>query len=143
MSYHVDPHSEVPPSKQLVQQVLDAIASGDIGIGDRLPSVRNMAQVALVNPNTVGKAYRELESLDVVQGRNGSGVFVTETGPKTAKRERGKSTLCAFETALREAVSAGHEAASLQRIFDKVLRQARKLRRGRRSTDKNTRRRRA
>ena len=61
MTYHVDPHSAVPPSKQLVQQVLDAIARGDTGIADRLPSVRSMAAMALVNPNTVGKAYRELE----------------------------------------------------------------------------------
>ncbi len=56
MSYRVDPHSEVPPSKQLVQQVLDAIARGDLETGDRLPSVRGMAAEALVNPNTVGKA---------------------------------------------------------------------------------------
>ena len=133
MTYHVDPHSEVPPSKQIVQQVLDAIARADLGQGDRLPSVRCMAALALINPNTVGKAYRELEMLGVVQGRNGSGVFVTDRGPRIAKQERGRATLAEFERSLREAISAGHEAASLKRVFERVVQRPRIVRRNRRS----------
>ena len=67
MSYRVDPHSETPPSRQLVDSVLDAMARGELGADGRLPSIRAMAADVLVNPNTVGKAYRELEHL----GRQG------------------------------------------------------------------------
>ncbi len=120
VKYHVEPQSDVPPSKQLVQQVLDAIARRDLDVGDCLPSVRGMAAEALVNPNTVGKAYRELEALGVTEGRNGSGVFVTKDGPKIAKEERSKDTLQAFEQAVLGALSAGHGLAKLTQLLGKV-----------------------
>ena len=88
MTYTVDPHASTPPSRQLVDAVLDVMARGELTGGERLLSVRAMAQEALVNPNTVGKAYRELEQLGVVQGRNGSGVFVTEQGVEIARSKR-------------------------------------------------------
>ena len=58
MNVRVDPHSLLPPSQQLVAAVLDAIAAGELPPGARLPSVRGLASEALVNPNTVTKAYR-------------------------------------------------------------------------------------
>ncbi|MBL8897988.1 MAG: GntR family transcriptional regulator, partial [Planctomycetes bacterium] len=62
----VDSTSTVPPSRQLVEGVLDAIARGALEEGARLPSVRELAAEALVNPNTVAKAYRELQWLGAV-----------------------------------------------------------------------------
>lgn len=73
MFVRVDPYSPVPPSQQLVAAALDAIASGELAAGDKLPSVRGLAAEALVNPNPVTKAYRDLEHLGATEGRNGSG----------------------------------------------------------------------
>jgi DNA-binding transcriptional regulator YhcF (GntR family) len=110
----VDPHSLVPPSQQLVAAVLDAIARGDLGPGDKLPSVRGLAAEALVNPNTVGKAFRDLEHLGATEGRNGSGVFVTAAGPDVARAIRLAETLATFREAALAAVRAGHDGSVLQ-----------------------------
>ena len=113
-AYRVDQSSSVPPSRQLVEAVLDAVACGAIAAGDKLLSVRAMAAEALVNPNTVAKAYRDLEALGVVEGRNGLGVFVTPEGPRLARGQRDEATLRAFERAALEAMRAGHSAAALR-----------------------------
>ncbi|MDA1195959.1 MAG: GntR family transcriptional regulator, partial [Planctomycetota bacterium] len=69
MTIRVDPSRATPPSRQIVEAILDEIARGHFSAGARLPSVRGLAAEALVNPNTVGKAYRELELLGVSEGR--------------------------------------------------------------------------
>ncbi len=114
MNVRVDPHSLVPPSQQLVAAVLDAIAAGELRPGDKLPSVRGLAGQALVNPNTVTKAYRDLEHLGATEGRNGSGVFVTAAGPEVATAIRLSETLAAFRGAAESALRAGHEVRVLR-----------------------------
>jgi GntR family transcriptional regulator len=96
-----------------VEAVLDAIAASALRPGDRLPSVRAAAAEALVNPNTVGKAYRELEALGAVEGRNGAGVFVRPEGPAVARAERRGATLDGLKAALETALGAGHDPAAL------------------------------
>ncbi len=113
MRLHVDLDRPTPPSRQLVEQVLDAVASGAAAAGDRLPSVRDVAGMALVNPNTVARAWRDLETLGVVEGRAGTGVFVTAKGPEVARRERRRATLGALRRGLAEALRAGHEGADV------------------------------
>jgi GntR family transcriptional regulator len=119
MTIQVDPSRATPPSRQLVEAILDRIAGGALEAGDRLPSVRGLAADALVNPNTVGKAYRELEALGVVAGRNGAGVFVTPAGPAKARRERRAATLAAVEAALVSALEAGHDLGVLRALLDR------------------------
>jgi len=114
----VDPHSLVPPSQQLVAAVLDAIANGELRPGDKLPAVRALAEQALVNPNTVGKAWRELEHLGVTEGRNGAGVFVTPGAVDVAKAVRLAETLAALRLAVRQALRAGHDAEVLHDAVD-------------------------
>ena len=114
MEFRVDPRSDVPPSRQIVEAVLDRVARGDLVPGARLDSVRALAESAMVNPNTVGKAYRELEALGVVEGRNGSGVFVTAAGPATARAQRRRATLVEFRRAARAALAAGHAREDLE-----------------------------
>lgn len=108
MNYRVDLSSAVSPSRQIVEAVLDAVAAGALAPGARLLSVRALAAEALVNPNTAARAYRDLESLGVVEGRNGLGVFVTERGPAVARSMREHATLEAFARAAAEALRAGH-----------------------------------
>lgn len=74
--FHVDPASAVPIYHQLVDQVRAAIAGGILAEGDQLPSVRDVAVDATVNPNTVAKAYTELERAGVIATLRGRGTFV-------------------------------------------------------------------
>jgi DNA-binding transcriptional MocR family regulator len=67
VTWTVDLASSVPPSRQLVEAALDALSSGRLAAGDRLPSVRGLAAAALVNHNTVARAYRDLEQRGVVK----------------------------------------------------------------------------
>jgi GntR family transcriptional regulator len=71
--------SGTPLYVQLVERLKHAIASGTIRAGEQLPSVRKMAEDLLINPNTVVRAYRDLESEGIVELRHGSGVFVRES----------------------------------------------------------------
>ena len=76
--FRLDPRTGVPPYRQLVDQVRAAVADGRLRVGDQLPSVREVVGQVTINPNTVHRAYRELEYLGVVEGRSGLGTFVRE-----------------------------------------------------------------
>lgn len=113
----MDPNSERAPSRQLVDAVLDGIARGELAGGDQLPSVRGLAAIAMVNHNTVARAWRDLEQMGVARGRNGRGVFITPEGPELARNSRQQETLARFEQALAEALRAGHALPDLERII--------------------------
>ena len=121
MTIQIDPTRDTPASRQIVEAVLDHLAGGSWGAGDRLPSVRGLAAEALVNPNTVGKAYRELEAMGVVAGRNGAGVFVTVEGPLVARTERRAATLAGVQQAIECALRSGHEVSVLRRRIEQQL----------------------
>jgi len=124
MAYRVDVTLDVPPSRQLVEQVLDEVASGRLVPGAQLPSVRALAAEALVNPNTAARAVRDLEQLGVAVGKNGLGVFVSEEGPAIARARRRKATLAAFRQALSEALRAGHPPELLAELVDAAAAQS-------------------
>jgi GntR family transcriptional regulator len=115
--YRIDPRRDAPPSRQIVEAVLDAVASGALTPDAKLPSVREMAAQALVNHNTVARAYRDLEQLAVVEGHNGRGVFVTRDAVRIARRVRQSETLAAFERALDHALRSGH---ALDDLLDRM-----------------------
>jgi GntR family transcriptional regulator len=117
MDWTVDPDADVPPSRQLLEQILDAVASGRIEPGAQLPSVRAMAAKALVSHNTVQRTYLELERLGATEGVNGRGVFVTVQGPRVAAQQRRALTLAAARRAVSEALRAGHTYADLQSLL--------------------------
>ena len=72
----LNPSSGTPLYLQLVERLKHSIATGTIKAGEQLPSVRKMAEDLVINPNTVVRAYRDLESEGIVELRHGSGVFV-------------------------------------------------------------------
>ena len=76
ITFRLSTHSGVPPYLQIIQQVKQALRMGTLIEGDQLPTVREVVTMVAINPNTVFKAYRELESLGLVKGRTGSGTFV-------------------------------------------------------------------
>ncbi|MFK4086863.1 GntR family transcriptional regulator [Kribbella sp. NPDC020789] len=79
IEFHLDGRSGVSPYQQIVQQVRNALRLGVLREGDQLPTVKDVVAALAINPNTVLKAYRELEHEGLVQARPGRGTFVTKT----------------------------------------------------------------
>ncbi len=84
IEFHLDTHSGLAPYLQLVQQVQRALRLGLLAEGDQLPTVRDVVARLAINPNTVLKAYRELEHLGLAAPRAGIGTFVTRTMTDTS-----------------------------------------------------------
>lgn len=74
--FKVSPQSGVPLYLQLVEQVRHAIELGALGPGDQLPGIRKLARDLVMNPNTVAKAYREMEHAGLIELRHGAGAFI-------------------------------------------------------------------
>src|SRR3974377_2546594 len=81
ISFRVDSRSVVPPYLQIVQQVRQALRMGLLEVGDQLPTVREVVSATAINPNTVLKAYRDLEREGLVEARAGHGTFVRSRPP--------------------------------------------------------------
>ena len=79
MHIRLNPLSGTPLYLQLVEHLKHSIETGTIKAGDQLPSVRKMAEDLLINPNTVVRAYRDLDAEGILELRHGSGVFVRES----------------------------------------------------------------
>lgn len=88
MQIHLSRRDGVPPYLQIVQQVKHLIASGRLQAGEELPPIRVLAQQLLINPNTVARAYRELETAGIVTKRSTAGTYVSDAGSPLARRER-------------------------------------------------------
>ncbi len=82
MVFSIDAKSGVPLYRQIIEQVKFAIARGDLEPGDQLPTVRQLAVDISINPNTVIRAYRELEIEGLLATQQGSGTFVSENQPE-------------------------------------------------------------
>lgn len=79
IEFHLDARSGVAPYQQVVQQVRHALRLGLLDVGEQLPTVKEVVAALAINPNTVLKAYKELEHLGLVAARPGVGTFVTKT----------------------------------------------------------------
>ena len=79
IEFRIDARSGIAPYRQLVQQVRQALRLGVLRVGDQLPTVKEVVAQVAINPNTVLKAYRELEHEGLAEGRPGLGTFVTRT----------------------------------------------------------------
>jgi len=119
----------VPLGDQIVFRILYAIARGVYQPGDKLPTVREVAARLRVNPNTVSKAYRDLERDGILVSRRGTGVFVHEAARATAIERRQALVLSRFEMAVAEALDAGLEAEEIQDVVMKALERAVRSRR--------------
>jgi GntR family transcriptional regulator len=88
--FALDLHSGVPVYRQIIDQVRSGLASGSLGAGDQLPTVRQLAVDLEINPNTVMRAYRELELGGLLETHQGTGTFISDkkVEKNTAERER-------------------------------------------------------
>jgi GntR family transcriptional regulator len=118
MRIEVDPRAPTPPSEQIADQVRFAVAGGRLTPGDRLPSVRGLAAQAVVNPNTVARAYRELETIGLVTSRQGSGTRVSKNGSPLAKKEKRRILAERVDALLIEARQLGVPIEEVQKLID-------------------------
>lgn len=88
MQIHVSPSDGVPIYQQVVNQIRYLAASGRLEAGEQLPPVRKLAEQVLVNPNTIARAYRELEQAGIIESRQGSGSFIAQRVSPLSRRER-------------------------------------------------------
>jgi len=116
IEFHLDTHSGVAPYLQIVQQVKQALRLGVLEVGDQLPTVREAVAQLAVNPNTVLKAYRELEHEGLVASRPGQGTFVQRTlaGSGLASHAALRRGLVRW---LHSARAAGLEEESILALF--------------------------
>jgi GntR family transcriptional regulator len=116
IEFHLDGRSGVAPYMQLIQQVRQAMRLGLLGEGDKLPTVKDVVAKVAINPNTVLKAYRELEYEGLVAPRPGVGTFVTRTLTDKSLAAHGplRDELRAW---LARARAAGLDAESIEALF--------------------------
>lgn len=88
MQIHLSPADGVPIYLQIVNQVRLQAATGRLQPGDELPAIRTLAERLVINPNTVARAYRELEALGIVEKRRTNGTYISSAGSPLAEREK-------------------------------------------------------
>ena len=113
VQFTLDQRSGVPAYRQIIDQVLGGIAAGMLRPGDQLPTVRQLAVDLAINPNTVVRAYRELEIREVLSTQQGTGTFLTDKKPAAdvLERQRRVGQLCG--ELLARAGAEGIELADL------------------------------
>jgi DNA-binding transcriptional regulator YhcF (GntR family) len=121
IGFRLDRRSNVVPYLQLVEQVRHALRTGLLEPGDQLPTVREVAETVTINPNTVLKAYRELEHDGLVEGRPGRGTFVVRSlaGPSLASHAALRREFLSW---LRRARRAGLQPEDIQALIGTTLR---------------------
>ena len=123
IEFHLDPDSGVAPYLQIVRQVRQAIGLGLLKRGDQLPTVKEVVGSLAINPNTVLKAYKELEHAGLAVGRQGIGTFVTATRPAVPPAEHGALRM-ELQRWLAKARRSGLDDESIDALFRDCQRSA-------------------
>jgi GntR family transcriptional regulator len=114
---HISTADGVPIYQQIVNQVKYLVAAGRLSPGAEIPPIRGLAEQLLVNPNTVARAYLELEREGMVVKKHGSGTYISEQGSPLARRERLKILQQRTDALLAEASHLGVELPELQELI--------------------------
>ena len=121
IQFHLE-RSGVPAYLQLVQQVRQAVRLGVLKPGDQLPTVKEVVGTLTINPNTVLRAYKQLDLEGIVEGRRGVGTFVAvDVAPMPPDGDR-KALRTALERWLARARAAGLDDAAIATLFDDTIR---------------------
>ena len=125
ITFRLDTRSGLVPYLQLVQQVKHALRLGMLEVGDQLPTIKEVVSALAINPNTVLKAYRELEYEGLIESRPGQGTFVIKTlaGPSLQSHAALRRSLARW---LKEALAAGLDEESIEALFLDTLREVSK-----------------
>jgi GntR family transcriptional regulator len=103
MQIHISTADGVPIYQQIVNQIKYLVSSGRLTAGEELPPIRTLAENLVINPNTVARAYRELEGAGIVEKRRTAGTYVSDQGSPLARRERLKILTERIDALLAEA----------------------------------------
>lgn len=125
ISFRLDTRSGLAPYLQIVQQVKRSLRLSMLDVGDQLPTIKQVAADVAINPNTVIKAYRELEYEGLIESRPGQGTFVMKTlaGPSQESHARLRRSLLRW---LQDAHTAGLDEESMEALFLDTLHEAMK-----------------
>lgn len=121
IEFHLDKRSGVAPYQQVVQQVRQALRLGLLDVDDQLPTVKEVVAALAINPNTVLKAYKELEHLGLVAARPGIGTFITATLRDDSLAAHGPLRQD-LKRWLAKARRAGLDEESIEALFRDVVR---------------------
>jgi GntR family transcriptional regulator len=123
VEFHLDQRSGLPMYLQIVQQVKEALRLGLLDVGDQLPTVREVVAATAINPNTVAKAYRELEHEGLVSATPGRGTFVESTlaADSLEHHEALRRALLGW---IVDAQRAGMDDESIRALISSTLREA-------------------
>jgi len=116
-TFRFDPHSGVPVFRQIIDQVQAGIAAGVLKCGDQIPTVRQVAVDLAINPNTVLRAYREMEIRGIVDTQQGTGTFIASRKIEQSKAER-ERTLAQLTSEFVSRAGAG--GFTLQDLIDSL-----------------------
>ncbi|WP_092038010.1 GntR family transcriptional regulator [Planifilum fulgidum] len=129
--FDVNPRSDVPIYQQLVDGVKKAVARGILAPGDKLPSVRELAGRIAINPNTIAKAYQELEREGIIETLRGRGSFIAEVQARSIDREEKKRRMREMlEKVLVEAYYMQMEEEEVLAMVEEIIREWYRERRG-------------
>ena len=120
MLFRSNPSSGVPVYLQLIEQVKHAIDLGALRPGDQLPAIRRVAEDLVINPNTVAKAYRDLEHAGVIELRQGAGAFVADNG-SASRVAQVKKAQPVLQAAVDRLVASGLTPDEIRRLFEAEL----------------------
>jgi GntR family transcriptional regulator len=123
VEFHLDPTSGVSYYVQIIQQVRQALLFGILKSGDQLPTVKEVSAQVALNPNTVLRAYRELEHDGLVVSKPGVGTFVTATIPTAVAPASYQSLRADLERLIRKARARAVDDRQLAALFAHVLRE--------------------
>jgi GntR family transcriptional regulator len=121
MIFSIEPDGGAPIYEQIVAQVIYGVAAGMLEVGTFIPSVRELAERLLVNPNTVARAFQELERVGVVTPKRGRGMEVTEEAPATCKAKRRELVRARIREALREAAASVLSPEEIRQLVEEEL----------------------
>src|SRR5215471_1911713 len=117
--FRLNPSSGVPLYLQLMEQIKHAVETGSLRAGDQLPAIRKLAEDLVMNPNTVIRAYRELEHEGVIELRHGSGAFISEAVMGRTKVMRKAQTVA--QSAIERLAALGLTEEEMRRVLESEL----------------------
>ena len=117
----INANSGEPIYQQLTRQLRHAISTGAIRPGDRLPTVRELAEELVINPNTVARSYRELFDEGLVEGTQGSGTFVNDSLPRLKSQERQERIQPLIDQVVSEAALLSIRGGELLKLIQQAI----------------------
>ena len=119
--FRPNPSSGVPIYLQLMEQVKHAVETGALRPGEQLPGIRPLAEELVINPNTVAKAYRELEHEGVIELRHGAGAFIAGRARASKDAERLRGAQAVVTAAIERLHARGITDEEIRRLFEAEL----------------------